>query len=227
MNPEGVGFNSSKAPEWRDLSEQEIFNERALRIGLAVGAIILAIGMAVAIYYCCTTTHTFTDQLGELIEDSNAFLSILPGVFGSVGLITLIFFVAVTNFEVSDNGRAPEDTPESRAAKKLQMQTNTLEGIYKHYYRKNGGLGPLVRPSAGDANGILTPEQGNQLRTLLSNYHPNHKITSEFEKFNKGETLSSQGKDTVYGMANGKKAEFEEQWKVLQKDIKFNAPEGL
>lgn len=214
-------INNSRALEWRDLSEQEIFNERALRIGLAVGAIILAIGMAIAIYYCCTTTYSFTNDLGELIERTNAELTVVPAVFGSVGLILMLVFAAAANFEVSNNGSAPEDTPEKLAATKLQMRTASLENIYNYYYRKGGGLGPLVR------SGILTVEQGNQLRTLLSGYHTSNMTTSEFEKRSTKENLDKEGKDSVYGGAKARKAELEEGWNTLQQGIKSNSGDGL
>lgn len=96
----------------RNMTNGELFKEKAAKTALVVLALLVAIGMAVAIYYCCTTTEKFLggwEGYGGW-ETSNEVLSIIPVVLGIPIVVLLLIASCAVNFERS----AGEDTDGER-----------------------------------------------------------------------------------------------------------------
>lgn len=97
----------------RNMTNGELFKEKAAKTALVVLALLVAIGMAVAIYYCCTTTEKFLggwEGYGGW-EISNAPLSAFPAAFGTVPVIALLVGAACINFERHDGGDREVEKP--------------------------------------------------------------------------------------------------------------------
>jgi len=164
----GILAVTPEAAKWRDLSPQEKVQEKWIRIAWIASALILAVGIAIAIYFCCTITGA-----GGM---SNAAWSLFPSIFGGMGLIPLIVIPILYNKEIRKNGGREDLSSEvNRDASMTRLSTGTLKNVHTHYYEAHGGLGPLVR------KGILSVQEGDHLRTIFAHAAPHFDLMAEYD----------------------------------------------
>lgn len=187
-----IGRESTNPLEWRDISPADLRKEQGIRIMLAVLALILAAGMAVSMYYCATTSSVFPDGFVR----SNLVYGFIPGLLGSLGLLFLSLGVYFVNYE--PYGGEEYELPVGYTHKEIAGKINqsTLEYVYNNHYKENGGLKALVR------NGVLTPEQGREVSSLMIRYK------------------NAQKAKELKILTNAKAVKLETEWEEFRKKIK-------
>ncbi len=207
---------SKEASHWKDLSESEARTEQAVRISLIVGAIVLLIGTAIAIYYIATLPETsyWCEFHKTFHYISLKPLIILPVLLGG-GISTILLFGGFCiNFE--DRHGYSKNLSEAFEKEELRILLieKKIEDIYSKYYHKNGGIGPLVR------QGFILPEQGALLRTLLEQYHEHKKTIDGFESqpLCKAKIDQNQAPE-AYKVAEKAIEKINQQWAVIQKEL--------
>lgn len=208
-----------EAQKWRDLSPEEQKKELYIRIALAVGLVILLVGIAVACYFCCTTTSAACGPGDQIIERSNAIYCMRPGIFGGAGAIALAVLLKITNFEHEKNGLS--DALQKEEAKRfgvhLQLTAGSLEDVHKEYAK--GGLGPLVRC------GMLTPAQGSRLRQVFDEYQQHKQTQTAFEGREASFVKAIQADPSScaeYNTAREGITRLNSEWESLREQIKGN-----
>jgi hypothetical protein len=102
----------------------------------------------------------------------------------------------------------------------LTLTQGKLKEVYDKYYKKNGGLGPLVR------QGYMLPEQGNKLKELLATYHTQREVISNFNKQPLCKQAIDQGNaPKAYKTAKDNLKQARTEWKQLSQEIatQFNS----
>ncbi len=194
---------------YRDLSPQELRSERNVQIGLIAGGSLVLIGVIVGLVLLEIESPGVFSQnyVGK------AFL----GIFGGGGGLALIFFGFSVNYETR-NGWA-KDNLQHIAALEIAVDLlteDTLEAVYKKYYRNNGGLPPLVR------GGLLTTAQAKRLSTLLDSYHANRVTRDDYNNNSNAnfKMRASADKYSAYVKAITAKQGLEKEWETLRGEIK-------
>lgn len=173
---------SEEAVKWRDLSPELQQEENRIRICLVAGGILLLIGTALAVYFAATapSVSRWCDACKVFhIISQGADAAPIVGVVGGGGSIAMIIIGLIKHpisYEYKQN-RDEEDLSKQAIREELilTLTTGEIQDIHKKYYKKNGGLGPLVR------QGYMLTTQGEKLRPLLETYHNQQEIISSLE----------------------------------------------
>ncbi len=161
----------SEAKNWNDLPIQEQRCKTATTLSLIALSIIIAAGIAVGLYFCATTTNTFINNAGKVVVESNALYSILPAIYGGLGLMVTIAPAIGSHFGwgyVKDNEIADVLRVSLRSA-------SDLESAYKKYHRK---IRPLVTRK------VLTVQEAKEFRTILESYHDMQEVKKSYDNLN-------------------------------------------
>lgn len=162
---------------WRDMTNGDLVKERITKTTIVVLALLVAVGMAVAIYYCVTTTrHPHGGY-----PASNADLSALPAVGGTIIILALLIPAGTCiSFERGKLFKSKETIAEQEG-KKHSLLTRNLKYVYENYgsgyvvWGRSPGLASLTE-------GILTNSQKSQLFQLDKEYHASAKIIAEYSR---------------------------------------------
>lgn len=212
------------AANFRDISETDQKKERAIKIAMVVGAVILLIVTIVAVSEIAKLSPVvrFVDysRTGaiRILYEYPALTAIVPGVFGGAGALGMALGAANgIDFERNRNGYSKDLSGDGAAENELFMLTSeNLEGIHRSYHRRGGGVAPLVR------NGLITEDDGRQLSGLLERCHEPMIKKASYE--NQGEAFKADLKAYPEKYPNYHKimediAQLEGEWKALQKGI--------
>lgn len=180
---------NAKAKEWRDEGDPTLSEKRQIlcgRVGLIALAVLIAGGVAVGCYFLANSTETVRFIGGgcgggplipvEPFERSLAPLCVIPGTFGGVGILGALTGASTLHVK-HKNGRSAVDlkNKENREKCLAQIKNKSLQEMYDTYHGKNGGLAPLVH------HGILTMEEGDQLRQAFAKLKSSSKEISTLE----------------------------------------------
>ncbi len=219
---------TKSAVSFRDISAADEKKEMAIKIAMVVGAIILLIVTIVAVSEIAKLSpiaiwvHNRWGQI-FLIYEYPALAAIVPGILGTAGVIGLAAGAAVIDLERERNGWSKDLSGEGAVEKELFILTSeNLEDIYKNYYRRDGGMQPLVR------NGLISEDEGRQLSGLLEGYHVQATKKAAFEshgKTFKDDLAKYPKKYPAYDAALTEIAKYQDQWKKLQRAIQGNYSE--
>ncbi len=212
---------TSEAKAWRDLTAAEQNQELAGRISLVAGILVLAAGMAVAFYFCATRTFDFVyqDAVGNLMHriESTAIFSLFPAILGGVPLIIMLITLPFINRERGKH-RWEDNIHKDhlRDDRILFLTESRFDEFMNFYYKKHGGLGPLVR------GGFLTVEQGNTLRKLFRRYKSisNLRIYSDNNDPFIAEVQKKPENFPAYNTLIKRKAACEADWAKMQEEMK-------
>lgn len=212
-------YEAAEGDTWRDMTNCDLFKERAVKTAMVVLAILVAIGLATAIYYCCNTTSTYLEHGWVPVEESNKLLSIIPGVLGTpIVLGLLIPAFCCINFERGRTFKS-EQTEADIEEKEYNLLTQNLKYVYENYGSGQTGWGS--HNSLADlTEGILTNPQKARLHQLDSDYHKSAKIIAQYKS--KSESLMQGIKSNPehrYSMAVKSLEVLEESWETLRKEI--------
>lgn len=208
---------SDQAKQYRDLDNQAKQKELLVRIAFIVAAVVVAIGTAIAIYYCCTGSATVTDKLGKIMTMSLAPISVVPGLLGGLGVIGLITGAIVINFEACRNGRKNNRDQAGEHAERVHiLTTQDLGAIHALYYKKNGGFKHLVR------EGYMTEIQSNTMRTTLNLYDQQMQKRAKYtsQPLVKAAIDEGRAQPTEYVDAGKEMEHLQGIWKGIQQAIK-------
>lgn len=188
---------TDRAKTYHDLSERVKKQELAFKIGLAVAAALVAIGTAIAIYYCMAT--------------SNAPMAFLSGVYGGVTVLCLIASTIAIDFDEESNGVHFSSSETVDHAECVDILTTAdLNKIYDTYYKKNGGLRELVR------KGYLTTGQADTLRGMLQEFETQKNKQGEYTSQPRVNSAIQEGNQD----ASKKIQELETQWRGIQNALR-------
>lgn len=206
---------------FRNISEADQKKERAIKIAMVVGAILLLIVTAISVGEIAKLSPvarwSHRGGIIRIIYDDLRILAVLPGFFGTAGAIGLAIGAAAVDLERARNGWSKSLTGDGAVEKELFiLTTETLEGIHKNYHRRNGGVQPLVR------NGLISEDEGRQLSGLLERSHESIIQKASYE--NRGEPFKTDlqnnpAKYPKYQTILKEIAQFEGEWKALQQAI--------
>jgi len=219
------------ASRWRDMSASELCNENVLRIERIVCFIFFSSISICALYFL--VSHLFYTHALDLSStvltpfDTVTLIAFPTAVLASIIIMNtfitgymckLPFFE--WEFELKKHGaNEPLTKPCVRDDRVLLLTEKNLEEVYGWYYKKHGGLGPLVR------KGYLTIEQGKRLSTLFKNFNETHQVytayTSTTDLFIQ-DILDRSENYPAFGALLVRKEKLEKKWRVLQEQIKKN-----
>ncbi len=203
---------------WRDMTNGDLVKERVTRTTMLVLALLVAVGMAVAIYYCVNTTRL----VDGWFPVSNAPLSAIPAVFGTIIVLALAIPAgSCISFERGELFTSKE-TIAKQEEKKHNLLTQNLEYVYKNYGSGYSGWG--VSPGlAFLTKGILTNPQKSELFKLDRDYHLSAKIIAEYSNSPSG-LMQGIGQDSGhrYTRAVDTLKILERQWTELKRAIALN-----
>lgn len=168
---------SMVASQWRDLSEGDQRKEKMVKMALIVGGVIVLIGSVIAIYFLAKAPSTaqWCDGCKTIHVTSPKGFIAFPVIFGFGGGSAMLVFGLKISFESCTHGSAKDlSTPAARHELMLLLAKGDLGEVYKTYYKKNGGLGPLVQ------KGYMLSRQGYELRDVLQTYEVVQKTISSF-----------------------------------------------
>ena len=211
----GITKVTDSASTWRDISPQDLRNERAAKIALVVGGSLVLIAMLVGIGFLATTTRV---NVFSRIVSNAPFIPLVavPGLAAALGLIIPAHCI---NHEYRGNGHNPPDDMSDEVAQnelRMILTSSDFKAFYDHYKDRSGGIGPLVR------NELLGEEQGNILRGLFDDYHKHQATINRSTSYGCPKTREAIGRGEEPGpYANAKRAQqaIQEKWEVIQQSL--------
>ena len=209
---------SPSAARFRDITPEAELREKKIKIGLLIGAVILAIGTAVAIYYSlqATSTRTIHWANGHVFDltESIAPIATIPAVFGGGGTIGLVIAAGRINCERS-GGKKKNLYGAGAVEAELNVLTRAnFTTVFDRYYEQNGGTQHLVR------NGLIDESQGRKLSQLFQSSHELLASKKEFEGHGIPDLETNIETYPDYRYILTQVDKLEADWKVLQNSIK-------
>lgn len=198
-----------EAAKWRDVGPTEKKVELALRISLIVGAILFLIGIAVAIYFCATTSSSYTDCTG-VYESSNAPLAIIPAIIGTPMGVGMLVGGILMDFE--GRGEDLDDEVLFEEHKLFLTKESDATKVYNKYRDHN--MGSLVR------KGVISVAQANKLRDLIKAYDKNLQTKARYDR----SKILAEEKNHIgnYTRADKEIKKFADQLQKIQSEIAAN-----
>lgn len=160
--------------------EEKPGNKKKIGIIVCIAIAILGlVGAAIAAYYCFTTQsiigtrflrYTGFDGRNHVIAvnvtEPNGPLAAIPLVFGPLYTLPfLIFPISIWVDKYKNKFRKPRDLRDARDVLSTAPTPLDLDRIpNQSFFKRQYNLGPCVR------QGLLTPEEGNQIALLISEY---------------------------------------------------------
>ncbi len=211
------------ASRFRSLTETEKKQVLALKVGLAAGAVILALLTIVAIYYSSKATATVPVghyqtafdqfrrvyyqqfiQTGTKVVNIGA-IAILPGLIGFGGVAGLAIPAVAINFESVKDRSRPNFSEHGAVEQELTELTRTN---FVQLYAKFGphsfrGLGPLVR------HGLISEEQGKEMFALINHHQEQQAIVEAWERRGSDFTKQIQENRASYPAYDAARSEVE------------------
>ena len=152
---------TKEASQWRALSLKTRRSLLAAQVALIAGIAFVLVGMALGFYF--TTSH--------------ALFCLLPALVGTPLVVSMASSIVLLSCSEQIYSRLTEGVSKIEDQDEIidLLTKKELKDIYLKYYKKNGGLKGLV------LKGYILPEQGDELRRLLEEYHEKKKIIENYE----------------------------------------------
>lgn len=206
------------ASGFRDITPEGERREKMMKIGLLIGAVILAIGTAVAIYYSlqATSTRTIHWTNGQVLDQtfSIAPIATVPAVLGGGGVIGLVIGACCVNGERYSGW--PKDLSGAGAveAELTVLTKSTFTEVFDRYYQQNGGVQHLVH------NGLLNESQGHELNQLFQRSHEQLALKKQFESRGIPDLKTNLKAYPDYEDILTQVTQLDADWKALQNSIR-------
>lgn len=217
-----LGGSQADYSKYRDISESDKRLELAARVAMAVAVVLVLTGTIVGIRHLQNSFQVVITKTGLVRYVSLAPLGILPGIFGTaaiVGLILGIYFLNMEKIRYGEERRSLKEEHQ-RAERLFELRKSNLDNLYLCYYKKNGGLGPLVR------NGILTIEQKERVSQMLSAFGTHRAIVLDWTSPQKDkefvEMVKANPGNPAYHQYHASQkivAELEKEWAEFRETI--------
>jgi hypothetical protein len=209
-------FDTEGATHWRDLTVFEKRAETAAKAGLIIGAIVVAVGATIAVYFLATYSKNVWCNLHRTFHVIHyAELSAIPAIYGGIIAAAMFGGGIFLNLERLRNGFERNLTePAANEEAIFLLSRGELKDVYEKYYHKNGGLGPLVR------NGYMSPEQGDKLSETFQKYSEQLAFCLQYERQPRiAEAIQAGNAPEEYKHAREQIEEFGRDWTQIKEDI--------
>ncbi len=194
-----------EAKNWNDLSILEQRCKTTTTLSLIALSIIIAAGIAVAIYFCVPTTSTFTNNAGKVVVYSNAGWLSIPIVSGGGGLMVAIAAAIISHF---DWGYVEDNKIPDLLLSNITLASD-LESAYRQYHRK---IRPLVTRQ------ILTVQEAKEFRAILESYHDMQEVKKSYDSLNNTQQTDVNNNPERYPAFRQMKSRLQElrdRWQTL------------